>query len=617
MRFSFLVIVFLLSHLIFPSIVGAQSLPGDANGDGKVDDADYAIWRTNYNQTKTGGASIGDFNTNGKVEGLDYLIWLTNFGKTSGPSPTPAPTLSPSQTGWFQDAHNASRTGFTPEEPLAPWNFVWKWNASDSTGGLSCTNQNPATGHCYNAPKEARPVTGGGKLFAPAGSWGLYALNLNDGKQAWRNQSTGYNAAPAYDPTFNSVFAGGSDGKLYKFDAANGTNQGAYTAGSAINKAVMIVYPFIYAVADDGRLHKVDGRTMTGTWVYAAGSAGATPPAFSASRKLIIYGTADLNIHAVSDSSGAATWKVKPTPNSPGFPNEYTFGWPVVADQAGIVFIRMRLDHNAHYGPGPSSQFPNTNQETRDYLVNNDHRQNLFALDLTNGTKKFIPAVGYGSTEDFYDNKPYGVTGSMPVVKKYTDKEVAYIHFRNGSSGTDYRWDGHMGEMVLDNQTITGLAAGDLRFVQMSRYNGYGGNAYVFISDEQTPITLAGNTIFHAHWGASEAVMITDRSANLGLQYSTPIKVSRHPIIIRRQAACSNYNFTTHWTTCGLTLYNDGRYWGGPGWFVYWNVEDPPKSPSATAYSAGFLPRYTFVTNGYVIVSGNGGDLFVLKHSGI
>jgi outer membrane protein assembly factor BamB len=55
--------------------------PGDANGDNKVNDTDYGIWRTNYNQTKTGGASIGDFNNNGKVEGLDYVVWLTNYGK--------------------------------------------------------------------------------------------------------------------------------------------------------------------------------------------------------------------------------------------------------------------------------------------------------------------------------------------------------------------------------------------------------------------------------------------------------------------------------------------------------------------------------------------------------
>jgi hypothetical protein len=594
----------------------AQNLAGDANNDGYVNDTDYGIWRTNYNQTKTGGVTIGDFNSNGKVEGLDYLIWLTNYGKTSGPTPTPGPTTPP-QAGWYQDAFNAQRSGSTLEDPKTPWTFAWKWNASNSTGGLSCTNNDPATGHCYDAPKEARTVSGASKIFVPAGSWGMYALNLSDGKQAWRNQATTFNASPAYDPVINALFVGGADGRLYKFDPNNGSLLGTYSAGSALNKSTLIVTPYIYMVSLDGKLHKVDGRTMNPVWSYASGSTGSTPPAYSDSKKLIIFGTADLNVHAISDGSGTATWKVKPTPNTPGFPNEYTFGWPVIADQAGIVFIRMRLEHNAHYGPGPSSQFPNTNNEIRSYLVNNPHRQNLFALDLTTGTKKFIPAVGYGSTEDFINNQPYGTTGSMPIVKKYADKEVAYIHFRNGSSGTDYRWDGHMGEMVLDNTTITGLAAGDMRFVQMSSYNNYGGNAYVFIIDEQAPITLAGNTLFHAHWGGSEAVTITDRSSTLGLNYSTPIKAAKLPVVIRRQAACSNYSFTTHWTTCGLTLFNDGRYWGGPGWFVYWNVEDPPKSPSPSAYSAGFLPRYTYVTNGHVIVGGNGGDIFILKHSGI
>jgi chitodextrinase len=68
------------SNTPVPPSPTATAKPGDANGDGKVDDADYAIWRTNYNQTKSGGASIGDFNNNGKVEGLDYVIWRNNVG---------------------------------------------------------------------------------------------------------------------------------------------------------------------------------------------------------------------------------------------------------------------------------------------------------------------------------------------------------------------------------------------------------------------------------------------------------------------------------------------------------------------------------------------------------
>jgi hypothetical protein len=517
---------------------------------------------------------------------------------------------------WPQDAGNAQRTGYTTEEPSLPWNYVWKWNASDSAGGLSCSNSNPESGHCYDAPKEARTITIADKVFVPAGSWGLYALHLSTGKSAWRNQSTSFNATPAYDSSLHTLFAGGADGKVYKLDPATGDVLGSYTLGSPADKAILVVSPFVYVVGQNGTLHKIDGRTMSSVWIYSAGSNASTPPAYSFSKKLIIYATADLQVHAIQDVAGTSQWKVKPTPNAPGFPNQYDFGWPVIADKTGVVFIRIRLDPNALYGPGPGSSFPNTNQEIRNYLISRPAEQNLFALDLNTGSIRFIPAVGYGSVEDFLFGKPYGAIGSMPVIKTYGDKEVAYMHFRNGSSGTDFRWDGHMGEMVLDDQTISGLSAGDLRFVQMSQHNNYGGNSFVFITDEQCPITVAGNTLFHAHWGANESVTITDRSATLGLSYATPIKAVKNPIMIRRQVACSNYNLTSHWTTCHLTLYNDGRFWGGPGWFVYWNVEDPPKSPSPTAYSAGTLPRYTYVSNGYVITEGNGGDLFVMKHSG-
>jgi hypothetical protein len=160
------------------------------------------------------------------------------------------------------------------------------------------------------------------------------------------------------------------------------------------------------------------------------------------------------------------------------------------------------------------------------------------------------------------------------------------------------------------------MVAGDLRFIRMSRYNGYGGSAYVYLVDEQEPITLAGSTIFHAHWGASESVQITDRSSSRGLSYANPIETTNHPTVIRQQAACANKDTTTHWTTCGLTMYQDGRYWDGPGFWEYWNVVAPPGSPQANAYSAGFLPRYTYVSGGLIVVEGNGGELFVLRHSG-
>jgi hypothetical protein len=56
------------------------SLPGDANGDGKVNDIDHVVWLYNRNAQTSNGPSNGDFNYDGKVDGIDYLIWLINFG---------------------------------------------------------------------------------------------------------------------------------------------------------------------------------------------------------------------------------------------------------------------------------------------------------------------------------------------------------------------------------------------------------------------------------------------------------------------------------------------------------------------------------------------------------
>lgn len=71
--------------------------PGDANGDNKVDSADYAIWLSRYNQNVS-GVTNGDFNGNGKVDGVDYVIWLINYTGTIAAS-TPTPTTPPVSGG--------------------------------------------------------------------------------------------------------------------------------------------------------------------------------------------------------------------------------------------------------------------------------------------------------------------------------------------------------------------------------------------------------------------------------------------------------------------------------------------------------------------------------------
>ncbi len=56
-----------------------QTLPGDYNGDGVVDAADYQVWRANFGDTTS---LVADGNGDGIVDMSDYLLWRTNVGRT-------------------------------------------------------------------------------------------------------------------------------------------------------------------------------------------------------------------------------------------------------------------------------------------------------------------------------------------------------------------------------------------------------------------------------------------------------------------------------------------------------------------------------------------------------
>jgi uncharacterized repeat protein (TIGR03803 family) len=70
----------------------ANHIPGDINGDGLVDVADYNIWAANVG--KTGAAWCqGDLNGDGLVDVADYNMWAANVGKTAGVPEPATPTL--------------------------------------------------------------------------------------------------------------------------------------------------------------------------------------------------------------------------------------------------------------------------------------------------------------------------------------------------------------------------------------------------------------------------------------------------------------------------------------------------------------------------------------------
>jgi hypothetical protein len=56
---------------------GPPAVPGDYNGNGVVDMADYVLWRN-------GGPLQNEVSSSGTVDQLDYAAWRARFGNTSG-----------------------------------------------------------------------------------------------------------------------------------------------------------------------------------------------------------------------------------------------------------------------------------------------------------------------------------------------------------------------------------------------------------------------------------------------------------------------------------------------------------------------------------------------------
>ncbi len=280
---------------------------------------------------------------------------------THRPSPNAAdlpytaylPLVAYSTSDWTQHAHDAQHTGYTSEAVETPWRWKWAWNGPNSSGGVAANKT--------ALPKNVQPVTGGGRVYVARGVDGVFALNIADGAQLWASNPGGsLDSTPAFDGSSSSLYVTSTDGYVYRLNAASGAVIDSFNTGSSITTPPALVSDRLF-VSSGSAVYALDKLSMDQIWKYTAGSAVQTPPAYAASRNVVIVGTANLYVHAIKNSDGTRLWQVRPTVHSPGDASvEYTWGWPVVADQAGLVLIKLRtllgypvdFRHLPHHQPG-------------------------------------------------------------------------------------------------------------------------------------------------------------------------------------------------------------------------------------------------------------------------
>jgi len=498
------------------------------------------------------------------------------------------PTISLISDEWTQHAHDAGHTGYIDQAVETPWRWKWSWNGPNSTGGV--------TSNKTALLKNVQPITGGGRVYVARGANGVYALNLTTGAELWSSNPGGsINATPAFDGESNSLYVTSSNGFVYRLNAANGSVINSFNTQSSLSTSPTLIQDRLF-VSSGSAVYAINKLSMGQIWRYNASSPVQTPPAYSASRNVVVVASANLYVHAIKNTDGTRHWQVRPTVHSPGDAGvEYTWGWPVIADQNGLVLVKLRLSWDTLWTFGT---YPTTNQAIRQNLLSKPGDQSLFALSLDNGSVPFISNIGNGGWGD----GGYLPMGPQPVVKRFPDnKEVVYTVGRAGGSNGIYdaRWDSLFVEMMLNSNTVPGYAAGEVRFIQ---YN------HVVLTDEQPFVSMAGNYLLGGHWMAGYALKITDRSNGRGA-WDIPSRIASvdAPHIVESQSANANCFFSAgHYCSNFLTQDIDTRTYP-PGFYIYYGAGKVYES---------YWSSYTtwVVSNGLILFRSNSGAIVALEH---
>lgn len=396
--------------------------------------------------------------------------------------------------------HDAQRTGVGASATGGPYRTRWAWNSA----------QNPET---LRLGGNVQPVVSGGRIFVGTLDGAFVALDARNGAELWRAQA-GDAILGTAAVAGNLVYIGAQDGLVHAYDVATGAQKWTRATGAGIWAAPLVVENTVAVGSRDGVFYALDAASGSIRWSFSAGAPITMSAAYSQRQRLIYFGAENSRAFALDSGSGALRWQQQ----LPG--QGFRAGWPVVAEDAGIVVFRTMP---AYYfgdlwtGEGHlldalrGKSAAEEQQAIRAFLSEHPDHQTFHALRVESGERAFVAPVLYVGGVNLPPAPPVLDDNGAVIVLYATGQ-----NFRVRAGETwEPRWSADFGRMNLRD--------GGIAPIQLTNDDhGRIGGAWPFrlITDEGGFITRAGSRLLHSEFEAAGGVdLATGGTFHLGIEY--------------------------------------------------------------------------------------------------
>jgi len=161
--------------------------------------------------------------------------------------------------------------------------------------------------HAEMIASRAEAILAENSCFVGTFAGNLYALDVADGRTAWRFTTKGpIGHSPCYDN--GKLFFGSDDGYLYCVLASNGKELWRYRSKAGIWVSPACDGKTVYFGDRAGIFQAVEARTGKLRWSLPTGYMILTPASFSSDQKKIVFASEDMHIYCVTPQ-GKLLWR--------------------------------------------------------------------------------------------------------------------------------------------------------------------------------------------------------------------------------------------------------------------------------------------------------------------